>query len=144
MTTFALIITLAAFGAQEAAQERPVPKDSVQLSVTGCLKGRILAVTSVRSEDTQSGPIVRAKSFRLTAKKDVISDIKREDRHLVDITGLVKKSALIEPGMKIGKGITIGGGSPTAGTGMRPTPSDYVPVLDVESIRLRATSCTGG
>ncbi len=144
MTTAALVIALALAGAaQEVPQEKKVPKDSVMLVVTGCLKGRVLAVSDARQEDTQSGPVVRARTFRLAAKGDVMDDIKKDDKHLVEATGLVRKSALIEPGMKIGKRITIGGGSPTAGTGGRPAPAENVPVMDVISIRVRNVSCAG-
>ena len=141
-----LILALAMTALQDNPQDRPrVPKDSIQLVVIGCLKGRVLAVSDVRQEDTQSGPIVRARSFRLAGKKDVMSEVKREDRHLVEVTGLVKKSALMEPGIKVGKGIVIGGGQPVAGSGgARPIPSEYLPVLDVASVRLRSTSCSGG
>lgn len=141
-----LILALAMTALQDNPQDRPrVPKDSIQLVVIGCLKGRVLAVSDVRQEDTQSGPIVRARSFRLAGKKDVMSEVKREDRHLVEVTGLVKKSALMEPGIKVGKGIVIGGGQPVAGSGgARPVPSEYLPVLDVASVRLRSTSCSGG
>jgi hypothetical protein len=147
MITLALIVALTiAAPQQEEQKDKPrVPKDSVELFVTGCLKGRVLAVSSVRSEDTQSGPIVRGRSFRLQAKKEIMEDVKREDGHLVDVTGLVRKSALAEPGMKVGKGITINGGPPVAGSGSRPAPStEYLPVMDVSAVRLRSSSCSGG
>ena len=147
MMTLALIVALGMTAAQENPQERPkVPKDSIQLVVTGCLKGRVLAVSDVRQTDTQSGPIVRARSFRLAGKKDVMKDVKDHDGHLVDITGLMRKSALMEPGVKVGKGIVIGGGPPVAGgAGTRPAPPvESVPVLDVESVRQRASSCGAG
>ena len=147
MMTLALVVALGMTAAQDNPQERPkVPKDSIQLVVTGCLKGRVLAVSDVRQEDTQSGPIVRARSFRLAGKKEVMKDVKENDGHLVDVTGLVRKSALIEPGVKVGKRIVIGGGQPVAGSGGRPAPapSEIVPVLDVESVRQRASSCGGG
>ena len=146
MTTAALVIALALAGtAQETPQEKPkVPKDSVMLVVVGCLKGRVLAVSDVRQEDTSAGPIVRAKSFRLSAKGDVMDDIKSNDKHVIEATGLVKKSALIEPGVKVGKGVTITGGPPTAGGGTgvpRPTPSDFVQVMDVSSVQARHVAC---
>jgi hypothetical protein len=147
MTTLVLLIVLGLTPpVQEPSQEeRPrVPKDSIQLVITGCLKGRMLIVSDLRQTDTQVGPIVRAKTFRLAGKGDVMKAVKREDRHLVDVIGLVKRSALTEPGIKVGKGIVIGGGSPVSGSGgMRPNPSEFIPVLDVESVRLRSTSCTG-
>ena len=146
MITAALLVALIASVPQDKNQEHPrVPKDSIELVISGCLKGRVLAVSDVRQEDTQSGPIVRARSFRLAGKKDVMKDVKTNDGHLVDVTGLVRKSALIEPGVNIGKGIRIGGGQPVAGSGSHPPPpTEYIPVLDVESVRMRASSCGSG
>jgi hypothetical protein len=133
-------------GPREPQEERPkVPKDSILLVVTGCLKGRVLAVSDVRQEDTQSGPIVKSKSFRVAGKKDLMKEVKEHDGHLVDVTGIVKKSALIEPGIKVGKSVTIGGGPPVAGSGgTSPIPHEYIPVLDAESVRMRASSCGSG
>jgi hypothetical protein len=142
------IVFLIVFGLvtqQETPPNRPaVPKDSIELVITGCLKGRLLAVSDVRRPDVESGPDIRAKSFRLAGKGDVMNDVKRENHHLVEVTGLVKRSALTEPGIKIGKRITIGGGPPVTGTGTAPSPSEFVPVLDISSLRLRSTSCSGG
>jgi len=145
MITLSLLLALLS-SPQENQQEHPkVPKDSIMLVVTGCLKGRVLAVSDVRQTDTQSGPIVKSKSFRVSGKKDVMKDVKANDGHLVDVTGIVKKSALIEPGIKVGKSVTIGGGPPVAGSGSTtPVPHEYIPVLDAESVRSRATSCGSG
>ena len=146
MIIVALLVAFAVAAPQDKQEERPkVPKDSVELVVSGCLKGRVLAVSDVRQEDVQAGVVVRARSFRLAGKKDIMKDVKSHDGHLVDVTGLVRKSALIEPGVKVGKGIRIGGGQPVAGSGSRsPVPSEYIPVLDVETVRLRASSCGSG
>ena len=145
MTTILLFAMIGLGAAQETPRDRPkVPKDSIELSITGCLSGRVLAVSDVRRPDTESGPPVRAKSFRLAAKGDLMDDIKREDHHLVDVTGVVRKTALIEPGVKIGRRITVGGGNPVAGsTGARPAPPEPIPVMDVWSVRLRSSSCGG-
>ena len=144
MTTLLLLALLGLPPAQETTLERPkVPKDSVELFVTGCLSGRVLSVSDVRRPDTESGPLVRAKSFRLAGKKEVMEIVKRENRHLVEVTGVVRKSALIEPGVKIGRRITMGGGNPVAGSpGARPAPPEGLPVMDVWSVRLRSTSCS--
>jgi len=145
MITLTLLLALMS-SPQEKTQEHPkVPKDSIMLVVTGCLKGRVLAVSDVRQEDTQSGPIVKSKSFRVSGKKEVMKDVKDNDGHLVDVTGIVKKSSLIEPGIKVGKSVTIGGGPPVAGSGgTTPIPNEYIPVLDAESVRTRASSCSSG
>lgn len=145
MTTIALLLAVTLVASQEAPQEKPrVPKDSIELVVTGCLSGRVLAIDDVRRPDAESGPDIRARSFRLAGKRDVMDIVKKENHHLVDVTGIVKRSSLAEPGMKIGKRITIGGGAPVAGSGGAPSPGEYIPVLDVESVRLRSTSCGGG
>jgi hypothetical protein len=60
----AMLLTASSYQEQEPGRVR-VPEDSVQLVVRGCLKGRVLSVSDSRQVDTQSGPIVRAKSFRL-------------------------------------------------------------------------------
>jgi len=145
MITLTLLLALLS-SPQEPQQESPkVPKDSIMLVVTGCLKGRVLAVSDVRQEDTQSGPIVKAKSFRVAGKKDLMKEVKEHDGHLVDVTGIVKKSSLIEPGIKVGKSVTIGGGPPVAGSGgTAPIPHEYIPVLDAESVRMRASTCGSG
>ena len=145
MTTMVLLFVMGLTTAQERApQDRPrVPKDSIELVLTGCLKGRVLAVSDVRQTDVERAPDVRARAFRLAGKGDVMKDVKREDHHLVEVTGLVKRSALSEPGVKF-KGIVINGGRPVAGSGGVPPPSDYIPVLDIESLRVRASSCSGG
>jgi len=148
MLILLLITTLGLAPGQEKPkdQERPkVPKDSIELVLVGCLKGRVLAVSDVREPDAQSGPDIRAKSFRLAGKKDVMNDVKEQDNHFVEVTGIVKRSALSEPGMKIGKGVVITGGRPVAGTGSGapPPPTDFIPVMDVESVRMRSSSCSG-
>jgi hypothetical protein len=148
ITLALLLVSLTIAAPQETPkQEKPkVPKDSIELVVSGCLKGRVLAVSDVRQTDTQSGPIVRSRSFRVAGKKDVMNEVKENDGHLVDVTGIVKKSSLVEPGVKLGRNVTMGGGPPVAGGGgATPVPNEYIPVIDVETIRMRASSCgTGG
>lgn len=146
MTTILLLAALSLAVPQETQKEKPrVPSDSVEVVIVGCLTGRVIAVDDVRETDTSRGPIVKAKSFRLAGKKDVMNIVKEENHRIVEITGIVKKSALMEEGMKVGNNrVTIGGGRPVAGSSGLPSPVEYVPVLDVESVQPRGTSCGGG
>ena len=80
-----------------------MPKDSVELVISGCLKGRVLAVSDVRQTDTQSGPIVKSRSFRVAGKKDIMNEVKENDGHLVEVTGIVKKSSLVSQASGSGK-----------------------------------------
>ena len=91
----------------------------------------------------QSGPDIRARSFRLAGKKELMKQVKEEDGHLVEVTGIIKKADLSEPGVKIAGGrVTIGGGSRTAGPNTMPNPADNVVVMDASLLRFRASSCT--
>jgi len=146
MVTLVALVLAMGLGVQEKAQEHPkIPNDSIQIVVTGCLKGRVLAASAVRQTDVQSGPDIRARSFRLAGKKDLMKQVKEEDGHLVEVTGIIKKADLSEPGVKIAGGrVTIGGGSRTAGPNTMPNPADNVVVLDASSLQSRASSCTAG
>jgi hypothetical protein len=144
MKTLALALLLSAVTFQGGGQEgsRPrVPDDSIQLVVSGCLKGRVLSVSDARQVDTQTGPIIRSKSFRIAGKGEVMKDVKKEDGHYVEVTGIVKRSALDEKGVRVGKRVRIGSGSPVSGTRAIPDPVADVPVMDITSLRHRSTSC---
>jgi hypothetical protein len=136
----ALLLSATAYQEQEPGHVR-VPEDSVQLVVLGCLKGRVLSVSDSRQVDTQSGPIVRAKSFRLAGKGDVMKQVKKEDGQFVEVIGIVKRSALDEKGVKIGKRVAVGSGSPVASSRSLPDPVADVAVMDITSVRHRSTSC---
>ena len=140
MISFALasVTVLAQTGQQEG--RRKVPKDSVEVTVTGCLKGRVLQVSDVKQTDTQSGPPVRQHSLRLAGKKDVMKDVKSHDGHFVQLVGLIKKADLVEPGVRFKGGrVVIGGGSGSPGS--IPSPVENVAVLDVSSIETTGGEC---
>jgi hypothetical protein len=140
-----LVVALLALGltnAQERQETPRVPKDSIELTVIGCLQGRILSTVENRSADVETSPYVGQRTFRLHGKKEVIDEVKKRQHQLVEVVGLVKRSALDDKGIKSGR-VSISGGSPVAGTGGLPTGVDQVPVMDVSVIRMRSTSCSG-
>lgn len=148
ITRLALACLLAAGPvlAQPARQEeRPkVPKDSLLVTITGCLKGRVLKASDVRQEDTTSGPVVRGHVFRLAGKKDVMKIVKEDDGRRVEVTGLIRKSALMEPGIKFRGGrVVVGGGTMASGSGNLPDPAENVLVLDAWSVQSLGGSCGG-
>jgi hypothetical protein len=138
----AVVVTLALglMNAQEPQEAPRVPKDSVELTVIGCLQGRILSTIARRGPDVESSPYVGERTFRLNGKKDVMNEVKKRQHQLVEVVGLVKRSALDDKGLKSGR-VSISGGSPVAGMGGLPTGVDQVPVMDVSAIRMRSTSC---
>jgi hypothetical protein len=100
--------------------------------VIGCLTGRTLRTSDVKYVDTQSGPDVTSRTFRVAAKREVMKALEKENGHLVEVTGIVKRSALDDTGIKVGSRVSIGGGSPVSRSGI-PSVGDSVPVMDVLS-----------
>ncbi|HEY2431123.1 MAG TPA: hypothetical protein VGI12_00520 [Vicinamibacterales bacterium] len=122
-----------------------VPNDSLRATIEGCLKGRVIRAYDVRQPDTTTGIPIHSKSFRVEGKKDVIELVKKNDGMHVEIVGIIKKSALIEPGMKFKGGrVVVGGGSSAAGmSGSAPDPAENVVVVDAERLTPFGDSCTG-
>jgi len=138
---FACLLAAAPLAAQQ--EEKPkVPKDSYLVTVIGCLKGRVLKAADIRQVDTTSGPVIRNSAFRLTAKKDVMNLVKENDGQRVEVTGLIKISAIMEPGVKFKGGrVVIGGGTMASGTSNTPDPAENVLVLDASSLQALGGSC---
>ena len=141
MGTILMTLVLALMPAQETRQEKPrVPEDSIELTVIGCLTGRALKTIENRQREVERGPYVGERTFRLAGKKDVMKEVKKHDRHLVEVVGIVRRADLDDKGVKIG-GVTVSGASPMSGR--IPSPASNVAVMDVESVRLRSNSCKG-
>ena len=141
----ALACLLAAVPLAAQQEERPkVPKDSLLVTITGCLKGRVLRAADVRQADTTSGVVIRNHSFRVAGKKDVMKAVKENDGQRVEVAGLIRKSSLMEPGVKFKGGrVVIGGGTMASGSSNLPDPAENVLVLDAWSVQSLAGSCGG-
>ena len=128
--------------AAPSALQREPDKNAVELVVRGCLKGRELAADEIAGHaelEKEVGII-----FRLSAKGDVNSEMKRHNRHTVEVTGLVKKTALTTPGLKLGGGRIVIGGGPTATDPTRNparNPQSRMIPMDVAAIELVAETC---
>ena len=141
----ACLLAAAPLAAQQQQEEHPkVPKDSLFVTITGCLKGRVIRAADVRQEDTTTGIVIKNHSFRISGKKEVMNAVKEEDGHQVEMTGLIKKSALMEPGVKFKGGrVVVGGGTMASGTNSLPDPSEGVLVVDAWTVQsLGGGSCS--
>jgi hypothetical protein len=128
----------------QSQEDRPkVPNDSILVVITGCIKGRVIRAADVRQPDTTTGPTIRSTTFRLAGKKDVMNLVKEQDNQRAEVTGLIKKSALMEQGMKFKGGrVVIGGGTSAGATSSMPSPADNVLVLDALSVQGLGGSCS--
>jgi hypothetical protein len=140
-----VVCLLAAVPLAAQQEERPkVPKDSLLVTVTGCIKGRVIRASDVTQPDTTSGIEIRSKTFRLSGKKDVMNAVKEVDGKTATIQGIIKKSALIEPGVKFKGGrVMIGGGTSGGATSGLPDPAENVVVLDALMVEAVGGSCGG-
>lgn len=135
--------------ARPPAAEKPVPSDSVRLTVVGCLRGRSLVSVKAAEADATSGipPGIR---FNLTGPKDLMKDVKAYDRQLVQVTGLVLKGALQKQGSGLpldGKGRVVLGPSPMAQNPMlggdpRSGSGAMSATMDVSGVRRMDGSCS--
>ena len=134
------IVLLAASSSRPLAQERPVPKDSTRLSISGCANGRVFTVGR-DPEHESSFVIALGTKVRLEGDKKVLAEIKKHEGSMVEVTGLMKQSDVVQPGVGLAGGkVRITPVMPNGRTAGR-DPGPPPPVLDVESYRLLNTSC---
>ena len=130
-------VLLLSIGVSLAAQEeRPVPKDSVRVSIPGCSKGSAFVVTESPEGERTSVEIQTGRRFRLTGKKELLNEIKAREGYMIAVTGIVRLNDLKGPGgLSLGGGrVRIGGGPPVAGAGAdaNRAPQSANAILDVE------------
>jgi hypothetical protein len=142
--TLACLFAVTPLLAQEPQEEKPkVPKDSIMAVLRGCLKGRVIRAEDVRQTDASSGVEIRSHSFRVEGKKDVMNQVKEHNGDRVEMTGLIKKSALIEPGVRFKGGRIVVGGGTSGGTGTLPSPAENVVVIDALTVTAIGGTCEG-
>jgi len=142
---YATPLLVIAFTAALAAQEeRPVPKDSVRVSIPGCSKGSAFVVTDSPERERSSVEIKTGRRFRLTGKKELLNEIKTREGYMLEVTGIIRKNDLQATGLTLGGGrVRIGGGQPVAGAGSSANraPESANAVLDVEGFRPLGEPC---
>ena len=139
----ALIITLAVSSGPLFAQEaKKVPKDSMRVTVPGCVKGYVFTAGPRTEDQVGRSDIPEGMHLRMNGKKNLISEIRAHEGQMIQITGLMKKGQYSE-GINVGGGVRVtpGTGSPS---GNRPAyENTSVNYIDVESWQPAAGSCPG-
>ena len=125
--TAAFLLAIALGCAALAAQEtKPVPKDSVRLSIPGCTHGYVFTAGPRNSDQPGSFEIPEGMHLRMNGDKKLMNEIKAHEGSMVEITGLMKKSQYKD-------GINIGGRRPNLarpGAGRRPRRPHFRPDPD--------------
>ena len=100
----ATVIVLAASLSWPSAQERPVPKDSMRLSISGCARGRVFTVDRNPEHELGGRAIEYGSKIRLKGQKKLLEEIKVNEKSMVEITGLMKQSDIEQPGVGLAGG----------------------------------------
>jgi hypothetical protein len=128
-----------------AGQEREVPKDSVRLSIPGCVEGRTFIVMRRDRPEPVDVEVEPGRRFRMNGKKDMLKDMQSQRATMIQVTGLVRRSQVAERGVSVAGGrVRVGGGQPQApmgGGGVGQSAYYNEAILDVESWRSLPDSC---
>ena len=144
MLKYVSLACLLASAAVLAQDTKPIPKDSVEVTSRGCLKGRVFTGTGQpEGEGVVRGPDVTGRHFRVYGPRDVMDVVKQNDGHLVEIVGIVRKAALDDQGvgLKVGgaRVVVSPGGDPTRMNAPATAPS--VPTMDLTVVRYLSDRC---
>jgi hypothetical protein len=119
MRTFTVIsAAVAVLSGPLVAQERkPVPKDSVRVSIPGCTKGYIFTAGRRTVDEPGSVSVPTGMHFRMNGPKKLIAELKEQEGSMIEITGITKRGQFEPDGVAVGGGVRIGPG-PAFGGGM--------------------------
>jgi len=121
-------------------ENKPVPKDSVRVSVSGCTKGYIFTAGRRTIDEPTRADIPEGLHMRMNGKKDIIKEIKEHEGSMIEITGLMKKGQYLE-GVNIGGGVRVMPGTSPSGGSMMNSPTAYQISIDVEGWRPVTGAC---
>jgi len=139
---FAIIAAVAVSSGLLAAQEqKPVPKDSVRVSIPGCTKGYIFTAGRRTADQPGSVDIPEGMHLRMNGPKKMMTEIKAHEGSMIEITGLMKKGQYGPDGVGIGGGVRVTPGQTPTGGGMPGVTMTRQIVIDVEGWRQAVGEC---
>jgi hypothetical protein len=139
---FAIIAAVAVSSGLLAAQEqKPVPKDSVRVSIPGCTKGYIFTAGRRTADQPGSVDIPEGMHLRMNGPKKMMTEIKAHEGSMIEITGLMKKGQYGPDGVGIGGGVRITPGQTSTGGSMPGVTMTRQIVIDVEGWRQAVGEC---
>jgi hypothetical protein len=141
-TTAIITVAVAMFSGPLVAQEsKPVPKDSVRVSIPGCTKGLVFTAGPRTQDEPGSADIREGMHFRMNGPKKIMAEIKAHEGSMIAITGLMKKGQYGPAGVGIGGGVRIMPGPTPTGGSVAGSPGINQMLIDVEGWRPVAGSC---
>jgi len=124
-----------------AQEEKPVPKDSVRVSIPGCTKGYVFTAGRRTPDQPGSVDIPEGMHMRMNGPKKMMAAIKAHEGSMVVITGLMKKGQHNPEGVGLGGGVRIGPGPAPTGGSLSAIPVASQILIDVEGWRTAVGDC---
>ncbi len=140
-TAVATIVAALLVRLPAAQEEKPVPKDSVRVSISGCTKGYIFTVGPRSLESPGSVDIPEGTHLRMNGPKKVIAEIKAHEGSMIAVSGLMKRGEFQPDGAGIGGGVRISPGPAPTGGNLSRSPNINQIFIDVEGWRLAPGQC---
>jgi hypothetical protein len=138
-TTTVIIAAVTLLSGPLLAQERkPVPKDSVRVSVPGCTKGYVFTAGSRTVDEPGSVSVPEGTHFRMNGPKKLIAEIKAHEGSMIELTGVTKRGQYLPGGVAIGGGVRVSPG-PSGGSLGSPVANQLS--IDVEGWRPVEGAC---
>jgi len=140
----ATVAVAAALSAPAGAQEtKPVPKDSMRVTVPGCTKGSVFTAAAKTEDQLGRADIPEGARLRMNGPKKLMAEIKAHEGEMIQVTGLMKKGQYNETGIPVGGGVRVTPGAGGVSVG-RPSPAvGGVNYIDIESWQPAAGNCPG-
>jgi hypothetical protein len=112
-----IAVVSASSGWLYAQEEKPVPKDSMRVSIPGCTKGYIFTVGRRTEDEPGNVDAPIGLHMRMNVPKKAMNEIKAHEGSMIMLTGLVKKDQFRPDGVGIGGGVRITPGAASTGGG---------------------------
>ena len=125
-----------------AQEPKPVPKNSVRVSIPGCARNYLFTVgPRTADEATSNLEIPEGMHIRRNGPKTLLAEIKAHQGSMIAITGVMKKGQYTPGGVGLGGGVRVGpSGGPGSAT-LPPASMTNQPMIDVEGWRPIAGNC---
>jgi hypothetical protein len=130
-------------GSLSAQETKKVPKDSIRVSIPGCVKGYIFTAGRRTVDEPGSGGAPEGTHFRMNGPKKLINEIKAQEGSMIMLTGLTRKGQYEPGGVAIGGGVRVGPGPAMGGSTPGGSPAAGQVSIDVEGWRPIEGHCPG-
>jgi hypothetical protein len=143
-TYLCALVALVASVAAAAQEQKPVPKNSVRVSVPGCAHNYLFTVGPRSADEPGSNlELQEGMRLRMNGEKKLMNEIKAHQGSMIEITGTMKKGQYKPGGVPLGGGVSVGpAGGPGGGSPLMPSGLANQIMIDVEGWRPITGNCS--